>query len=55
MSSLLVAIQTYLEIKVAKNLDIDDPKRAKERAKSSIASLIDSGHLLLTNGGITLN
>lgn len=50
-----VITQTDLEIKVAKNLDIEDPKRAKERAKSSIASLIDSGHLLLTNGGITLN
>jgi RecA/RadA recombinase len=50
-----VITQTDLEIKVAKNLDIGDPKRAKERAKSSIASLIDSGHLLLTNGGITLN
>jgi hypothetical protein len=45
--------QTDLEIKVAKDLDIDDPKRAKERAKSAVSSLIDSGHLLVTNGVIT--
>jgi hypothetical protein len=47
--------QTDLEIKVAKNLDIDNPKRAKERAKQAIASLVDSGHLLLTNGSVTPN
>lgn len=47
--------QTDLEIKVAKNLDIDNPKRAKERAKIAVSSLIDSGHLLLTNGVITPN
>lgn len=50
-----VITQTDLEIKVAKNLDIDNPKRAKERAKIAVASLLDSGHLLLTNGGITPN
>jgi hypothetical protein len=50
-----VITQTDLEIKVAKNLDIDNPKRAKERAKIAVASLLDSGHLLRTNGGITPN
>jgi hypothetical protein len=47
--------QSDLEIEVAKALNLDDPKRAKERAKQAIASLIDSGRLLFTNGGITLN
>jgi KaiC/GvpD/RAD55 family RecA-like ATPase len=44
-----------LEIEVAKALHIEDPKRAKERAKQAIASLVDSGRLLLTNGSITPN
>jgi hypothetical protein len=50
-----VITQSDLEIEVAKVLHLEDPKRAKERAKQAIASLVDSGHLLLTNGGITPN
>ena len=48
-------MQTELETHTARKLDIDNPKRAKERAKIAVASLIDSGHLLLTNGVITPN
>lgn len=47
--------QSDLEIEVAKALQLDDPKRAKERAKIAVSSLVDSGHLLLTNGGVTPN
>ena len=47
--------QSDLEIQVAKALHVEDPKRAKERAKQAIASLVDSGHLLLTNGSVTPN
>jgi len=47
--------QSELEVEVAKGLHLENPKRAKERAKLAVVSLIDSGHLLLTNGNITLN
>jgi len=46
--------QSDLEIEVAKGLNLENPKRAKERAKLAVASLIDSGHLSITNGSITL-
>jgi hypothetical protein len=47
--------QSELEIAVAKALNLDNPLRAKERAKLAVSSLINSGHLLLSNGGITPN
>jgi len=45
--------QTDLERNVAKKLDTGDPKRVNERAKVAVASLIESGHLVVANGCIT--
>lgn len=44
---------TDLEKNVAGRLETGDPKRVNERAKTAVASLVESGHLIVTNGYIT--